>query len=206
MYCDRKIDTVKIAAAVLISFIITFGSSFDASAQKDTTKVDSIDWYNNQLLITYAKTQISDYKYHIYTNDHAIKVYNLHHNLSRYIFFLVVVIVLTGLVFSGVQFFITLKSFSKKMAHTGALPVQGALATREKKKTEDGGGEEPPIEEESTRTTVKFGKDGIEVSSSILGVIILAMSLVFFYMYLHFVYPVVEVTKNTPTEQTSAKK
>jgi hypothetical protein len=39
-----------------------------------------------------------------------------------------------------------------------------------------------------TGSTVKVSKDGLEVSSSILGVILLAFSMLFFYLYLQMVY------------------
>jgi hypothetical protein len=39
-----------------------------------------------------------------------------------------------------------------------------------------------------TGSTVKISKDGLEVSSSILGVILLAFSMLFFYLYLQVVY------------------
>ncbi len=39
-------------------------------------------------------------------------------------------------------------------------------------------------------STVEFGKAGIKVTSPVLGVIILALSLAFFYLYLIHVYPV----------------
>jgi hypothetical protein len=43
---------------------------------------------------------------------------------------------------------------------------------------------------EGAASTIKFGQDGIEVSSSVLGVIILVISLLFFYLYLVFIYPI----------------
>lgn len=198
---------MKLVTIILFFFSVALGSPYKAYSQNVSSKVDSIDWYNNRLKIDYIKTQISDYKYHMYANDHAIKVYNLHHSLSRYIFFLVVIIVLMGLIFSGVQFFITLKSIPKKIDYSGNLPIQGALTTKEKKKTDETDAkDQTPKEEESSKTTVKFGKDGIEISSSILGVIILAMSFAFFYMYIHFVYPVMEVTQDANIEVISSKK
>ncbi|WP_179379863.1 hypothetical protein [Jannaschia marina] len=42
-------------------------------------------------------------------------------------------------------------------------------------------------------TTLKAGKSGIEVTSPVLGVIILALSLGFFYLYLNHVYPISEL-------------
>ncbi|MEL6588223.1 MAG: hypothetical protein AAFY65_00150 [Pseudomonadota bacterium] len=43
------------------------------------------------------------------------------------------------------------------------------------------------------QTDFSAGKDGLKVSSPVLGVIILALSLVFFYLYLVYVYPITEV-------------
>ncbi len=37
---------------------------------------------------------------------------------------------------------------------------------------------------------IKFGKDGIELSSPVLGLAILFLSLAFLFLYLKFVYPI----------------
>ena len=159
--------------------------SFRSMAQNEKLNFrDSVDWYNFQLTINYSKAQISDYEYHIYANTHAVDVYNRHHEQSSYIFWIVVIIVGCGLLFSGVQFFITIKSF---------LQRQPENVKR---------GPDPPIEspkEPQQETTFKVSKEGIEISSSILGVIILAMSIVFFYLYLHFVYPITIINEE-PTK------
>lgn len=42
-------------------------------------------------------------------------------------------------------------------------------------------------------TTIEASTSGLKVSSPILGVIILTLSLVFFYLYLIYVYPIVEI-------------
>jgi hypothetical protein len=47
--------------------------------------------------------------------------------------------------------------------------------------------------EEFKETTFEASTTGFKVSSPILGVIILAMSLAFFYLYLAFVYPISEI-------------
>lgn len=80
---------------------------------------------------------------------------------AKIIFVLVIAIVLSGLVFSALQFRNAMKNSKKK----------GAVSD----------------------TTVKATLAGIEISSSILGVIILTLSIVFFYLYLTMVYPVVLV-------------
>jgi hypothetical protein len=46
---------------------------------------------------------------------------------------------------------------------------------------------------EATSTTLEASATGIKLSSPVLGVIILALSLAFFYLYLVHVYPIEEI-------------
>ena len=73
---------------------------------------------------------------------------------SKLIFVLVIVLVMMGIVFSGLQF---------------------------KKGSND------------SKTELEFSKAGIKVTSSVLGVIVLIISLLFFYLYLVYVYPIQEI-------------
>lgn len=77
------------------------------------------------------------------------------------IFWCVILLVFTGIVFAGVQFYLSTKN---KVA--GAADIV---------------------------TQIEAGMNGIKVSSPVLGVIILTLSLLFFYLYLVYVYPVSEV-------------
>ncbi|MEO3404997.1 hypothetical protein AAFN85_13910 [Mucilaginibacter sp. CAU 1740] len=79
------------------------------------------------------------------------------------IFIMVVVLVLSGLLFSAIQFYIAVKSVKKRS---------------------------PPA---NAGTSFKASLSGIEVSSSVLGVIVLTISIVFFYLYLSKVYPLVSL-------------
>ena len=51
----------------------------------------------------------------------------------------------------------------------------------------------PPVAVATAVSTIKVGKDGFEVSSPVLGVIILALSLGFFYLYPVYAYPIHEI-------------
>jgi len=42
-------------------------------------------------------------------------------------------------------------------------------------------------------TDLELSTTGVKVSSNILGVVILSLSLAFFYLYLAFVYPIQEI-------------
>lgn len=81
-------------------------------------------------------------------------------SISTIIFIMVILLVLSGLVFSFIQFYIALKTAKNK----GFTP-----------------------------TTIKASMSGVEVSSSILGVIILTFSLLFFYLYIKEVYHLVSL-------------
>jgi len=48
-------------------------------------------------------------------------------------------------------------------------------------------------ENEPSTSTIEISSQGIKVSSPVLGIIILTLSLGFFYLYLVFVYPIIEI-------------
>ena len=96
--------------------------------------------------------------------DHRRDVLAWQHRSSQIIFGVVLVLVGAGMYFSAVQF------------HRGARPTRHMQQA--------GSGE---------KTEFSASLKEIKVSSPVLGVIILAISLAFFYLYLVFVYPVQEV-------------
>ena len=77
---------------------------------------------------------------------------------TKYIFWTVIALVATGVIFAAIQFRVGLRS------HTHDVPTQLEASTT-----------------------------GLKVTSPVLGVIILALSLIFFYLYLAFVYPIHEI-------------
>lgn len=91
------------------------------------------------------------------------------------IFVVVVVVVLCGLVFSGLQFRASLRQ----------VPTGPRIS------------ESDPLIA-GTRTDVEFSAKGIRVSSPVIGILILTISLVFFYLYLVHVYPINEISSVVP--------
>jgi hypothetical protein len=99
---------------------------------------------------------------------------------SKIIFVLVTFLVFSGIYFAALQ-------FHEGMRHRAAE----AMVAKAK-----GGavhGEKPPTREDSAVTTFSASAKGIEVSSPVLGVVILVISLAFFYLYLVYVYPITEL-------------
>jgi hypothetical protein len=90
---------------------------------------------------------------------------------SRLIFMTVLLLVGCGIYFAAVQFHTALRTVRHGTEHT-LLP-------------EDKSGDQLGLS-----TQLELSTKGIVVNSSVLGVIILALSLAFFYLYLMFVYPI----------------
>ena len=109
---------------------------------------------------------------------------------STWITFVVVIfLVLSGVYFSWLQFRAELprrpapRVVERVEAREGAAGQPGGAA--------DAAQMEPVVHTRSV-TQLKASTSGVEVSSPVLGVIILALSLMFFYLYLKYVYPITE--------------
>ena len=96
---------------------------------------------------------------------------------SRLIFSIVILLVLAGLVFAAVQFYVAMVAAKAERLRQarGTPPPPGADAVA------------------GLASELGISDKGITVKSSVLGVVILALSLAFFYLYLVYVYPIHEV-------------
>jgi len=83
---------------------------------------------------------------------------------SIIIFWSVIFLVLCGIIFAGLQFYSALYSKNKLTDST-----------------------------QNFTTNLEANMQGIKVSSPVLGVIILMISMLFFYLYLKYVYPITEI-------------
>ncbi len=108
--------------------------------------------------------------YHISGLHHRSKVFEWQLFSSRLIFAAVLLLVLAGIYFAAVQFHVGLRK-------PPARPGEGEGTT------ELGGKGEG-------KTEISASLEGIKVSSPVLGVVILVISLAFFYLYLIYIYPI----------------
>ena len=90
---------------------------------------------------------------------------------SKIIFWVVVVLVVSGIAFSGIQFWFGLR--------------RGTTAESEE---------------------LDLSVEGVKVRSQFLGVVTLALSLAFFYLYLKTVYPIVEVGDKSESQTSSHRQ
>jgi uncharacterized membrane protein YhaH (DUF805 family) len=117
----------------------------------------------------YQESLRASYEYQTYSYAHAKQTFDWQDRSGRLIFWMVMLLVLAGLVFSSIHFYVGLK---RPPATSGKAPENADDAT----------------EFEATL-------QGIKLKSSVLGLAILSMSMVFFYMYLKFVYPITNITQ-----------
>ena len=116
------------------------------------------------------------YDYYRFGMEHRKKSFNWNLLSSKITFWVVILLVFSGIVFAGIQFYISLKERSAKQN-----PLEPQKITVENK---DAYGE--------FNTQLEASAKGIKISSPVLGVIILVISLLFFYLYLAYVYPIQE--------------
>lgn len=110
-------------------------------------------------------------------------VYQVQYWTTFVIFFFCMALVAAGLWFSWLQFSIAHR-LSHSMAQQPAHAAAGHRPARLRQGLQSPPAQDPPQQE------IEISKGGIVVRSSYLGVIILALSMVFLFLYLKFVYPI----------------
>jgi hypothetical protein len=129
--------------------------------------------------------------YAIWILDHDRKTYEWNHTSSIIIFYMVMFLVLSGIWFSWMQF---------RIAHH-PVAAQRTVSTATATPVAGGGtaalvpGDQPQpaamvTQQQDSVTEFSASPQGIKVASSAIGVVILVISMCFFYLYLDKVYPI----------------
>jgi hypothetical protein len=134
-------------------------------------------------------------KYQIYSWKHAQEVFECQYWSGIVIFWVSVLLVVAGLVFAAWQLRYSMRLGVKRMqlmdAHAAVLNAAAAAGNEAAANA---------VACEPSDTTLKISATGLEVHSATLGVIILAFSMGFFYMYLKYVYPIQLVPTSVVTQ------
>jgi hypothetical protein len=115
---------------------------------------------------------------------------------SRLIFVVVLALVSAGLYFAAVQFRIAMRAAARRVdAVLTAVPTAGptVMPTAVPSATPPAPPSAAPDPATVLGTQLEVSAKGVVVNSSVMGVIILALSLAFFYLYLVHVYPIKDV-------------
>lgn len=156
----------------------TFGAIAEATEQRASAPMNEDGTVPPEEL----KADLQDYARHLrWQREFARDSWNWHLGSTKLLMAVVLAIVAFGLFITYIQF----------TRDTTALTRAGAKrlvkAKNEKK------GEEGTDDENDARSTLKIGLDGLEITSQVIGLLVLALSLAFFYLYIKDVYPMQEV-------------
>jgi uncharacterized membrane protein len=131
-----------------------------------------------------AKRISAEAEYQVWSLKHAEEVYEWQHVSTMVIFVVVILLMVAGVVFSWIQ-------FRQGMHHPGpAIASTVSAIAQSTSSPGDAANESSGVIEKSAVTEFSASPQGIKVASSTLGVIILVISMCFFYMYLRYVYPI----------------
>jgi len=144
----------------------------DKEKKADTITIKQLQPVNPPLLqdsiinSKYKEALEGYYNYQTHGYIHRQNVFEWQLFSSKVIFIVVILLVFAGIYFSGVQFHKSLiEPISKNSSETNA----------------------------SITTQLEASFQSIKINSPVLGVIILIISLLFFYLYLVYVYPITEI-------------
>lgn len=123
-----------------------------------------------------------DYRSHGFEHRKAVFAWQL--LSAKIIFAIVVALVAVGIYFSWIQFSAGMRG---KTAPPSDLPAGRPANLPAAIRDETAAPSTPEV------TTLEASASGIRVSSPVIGVILLVISLAFFYLYLVYVYPIEEI-------------
>jgi hypothetical protein len=148
----------------------------------DNSTLEKIADKSNQTVIQ-AKYDLGEkqYKYESWRIDYTKRLYEYQMYSSVVLLILSFLVLGCGLFFSYMQFQNRLKNINPKMLSSN-----------------NPNGQEENNDE--NKTSLKISMAGIEISSSIIGLLILCVSLAFFYLYIANIYPIID-----PSGKTSGK-
>ena len=133
----------------------------------------------------------ASYRYWASSYEHRRESFEWNLLASQIIFVAVLLLVFSGLAFAAIQF---------RMAFAASRPAGVAPATGTPEGT-------PAVQSDALRVEMEFSKGGVKVNSSVLGVIILLISMAFFYLYARYVYPIHDIRlEATEVSQGGAAK
>jgi hypothetical protein len=178
MFAQSTKDTSVTAKSIKSKFDEFRETSSTGFVEKDTLVKQARELSLEQFKTALAteKLKQTELKEEEFAIQHRQRSFSFQYSSSIVIFIVVIVIVLAGLLFSAWQFNFTLrqiKAHEKRASHSATANLQPQSNI-----------------EESLKNQLELSTTGIKANSSVLGVIILALSIAFFYLYILYVYPI----------------
>lgn|GEM_PF-7015705 len=162
-----------------------------------STQVDSLEKANDDMetraSIENSLTKIAQEEYYRESFIHRKNTFQWQYETGKIIFAVVILIVICGTVFSGMQFYQSLKE-----VHLKEKFYQRSLANNT--------APEAVPEISDNKTDIELSSSGVKVSSSLVGILVLIISIVFFYLYLIYVYPINTLNVDTQVPKVETAK
>ena len=161
--------------------------ALDSGAAEDLAPTPSeLEYLDDEGRAALEDSLTAYYRYRETGFEHRRAVFDWQLLSSRIIFAVVILLVLIGVYFSWLQFMAAARSAEAQARQSGK--------PSEKEKAQVPAAEaKPAAKAGGLMTTIEASTSGFKVSSPVLGVIILVISLAFFYLYLVHVYPIEEL-------------
>lgn len=119
------------------------------------------------------KAEKAQYAYTVGSLENRRQNFEWQLRSTKWIFFVVLLLVASGIGFAGFQLYV----------------VMNAVKAGSRGRRRAAEGEAAP----NLGGDIEISSDRIKISSSVLGVIILALAMAFFYLYARYVYPITEI-------------
>ncbi|MCX7155744.1 MAG: hypothetical protein NTW45_04780 [Rhodocyclales bacterium] len=212
------------AVAVVLGILIFLAAPIDASAQEGTAKPFDFgslvekqatpkppsvpapgpcNEVTDEARHACARLQKAAYDHQSWMLEYRQKAFEAHHVYTIIVFAIVCGMVLLGMYLSYKEFAIGAarrQRLIERLVQRFRRPAGG--------KADDakaGSDQEQSVEEQAAAATaLEIGTSGVKVTSQVLGVIVLVVSMGFFYLYLKTVYPIQESNAPSVAAATSA--
>ena len=164
----------------------------------------SVEEIENLRNVRFAWQELEEAKYQhqVWRLKHIERAFDSHSRGTYAIFLVVVIIVMSGLVMSWMQFSAYSRAASAHPADATpkpAIPVPRPAPTipvPESAPAIPVPESAIPVEQSAPVNSLKINKSGVELSSPVLGLAILVFSLAFFFLYIVHVYPLHDTNGN----------
>jgi len=145
-----------------------------------------------------AKGDLEDYASHVkWQRQFARDSWDWHLYSTKLLLYVVMSIVAFGLLITYLQFTRDGRKVKRRL-HRVTSAVDGGAVTGEQQSSATLAPEIP------TPSSMKIGPAGLEVTSQVIGLLVLGFSLAFFYLYVKIVYPMQEVELQKQAQSAAA--
>lgn len=171
----------------------------------------TIDSLQKVFTIEQIKSDIANEQYYRQSVVHRSNTFQWQYTSGRLIFILVIVTVLCGLVYSGIQFYYSITEIKtrgkilQQQEENKKLALQAAVAGRAVTPGDGVTPENTGSAQTGNGVELEMSMGSIKITSSLVGIVILVISIAFFFLYLQFIYPIEKFRVDTDARRTVTK-